>query len=107
NKGVIRRAARWDGFCGGKVHAPDEDWQLTPDEVRQLKADIQAQRGSDQPLDIALGGAARGADPEADRAMIALVAEAGATWWMEYVYPELGGPGEMRRRVAGGPLRVG
>jgi alkanesulfonate monooxygenase SsuD/methylene tetrahydromethanopterin reductase-like flavin-dependent oxidoreductase (luciferase family) len=107
NPGPIRRAARFEGFCGGKVHGPDVDWQLTPDEVRTLCADIARQRTAPEPCEIALGGAARGPDLDAQRAMMRAVAAAGATWWMEYVHPDIGDLHAMRSRIAGGPVRIG
>jgi alkanesulfonate monooxygenase SsuD/methylene tetrahydromethanopterin reductase-like flavin-dependent oxidoreductase (luciferase family) len=103
--GPIRRAARWDGFCGGKVHADDEDWHLTPDEVRRLKADIECQRASDAPCDIVLGGGERDADWERERSIMRASAEAGASWWIEYIHPGLGGPDTLRALVERGPLR--
>ena len=106
HRGVIRRVARWDGFVGGKEHAGNEDWRLTPDEVRTLIADIARERTSPAPVEIALGGAMRGPDLESERAMIQALSEAGATWWMEYVTPELGGLDAMRARIAGGPTRI-
>jgi alkanesulfonate monooxygenase SsuD/methylene tetrahydromethanopterin reductase-like flavin-dependent oxidoreductase (luciferase family) len=106
HRGVIRRAARWDGFVGGKAHAEDEDWQLTPAEVTALIADIARERTSPDPLEIALGGAERGPDIEVDRARITELAAVGATWWVEYVTSEAGGLEGMRARIAGGPIRV-
>jgi alkanesulfonate monooxygenase SsuD/methylene tetrahydromethanopterin reductase-like flavin-dependent oxidoreductase (luciferase family) len=106
HKGVLRRAARCDGFVGGKEHGPDEDWHLTPAEVRRVKHAIASQRTGDEPFEIVLGGAARGEDIERDREMIRGVAEAGATWWMEYVYPEPGGLEVMRERIRSGPVRA-
>ncbi|HEY7781436.1 MAG TPA: LLM class flavin-dependent oxidoreductase [Ktedonobacterales bacterium] len=105
-RGVIRRAARWDGFVGGRNHGPDEDWHLTPDEVRALWADIARERRSDEPFDIALGGGERGPDLDAERAMIRAVADAGATWWMEYAPPTLGDLAAICARIAGGPVRI-
>jgi alkanesulfonate monooxygenase SsuD/methylene tetrahydromethanopterin reductase-like flavin-dependent oxidoreductase (luciferase family) len=106
--GVIRRAARWDGFMGGKEHAEDEEWFLTPDEIRRVIADIGAQRESSTPCEISLGGNERDADnPEATRALMRASAGAGATWWSEYVHPGIGGLAVMRERIAGGPLHIG
>lgn len=106
HRGVIRRAARWDGFVGGKASAEGEYLRLTPDDVRALIADIVRERASPASCEIALGGAARGPDFDAERAMIRTLAEAGATWWMEYVTPDLGGLAAMRARIAGGPVRI-
>jgi alkanesulfonate monooxygenase SsuD/methylene tetrahydromethanopterin reductase-like flavin-dependent oxidoreductase (luciferase family) len=102
--GVIRRAARWDGFVGGKVHAEDEDWHLTAAEIQALRADIAHYRTATAPFDIALGGGAIGPDPEGEWARVRATAAAGATWWMECVPP--GAPDAMRARIRQGPLRV-
>ncbi|MGH2516156.1 MAG: LLM class flavin-dependent oxidoreductase, partial [Ktedonobacterales bacterium] len=106
NRGPIRRAARWDGFVGGKVHSEDEDWHLTADEVRALIADIARQRTAAEPFAIALGGGMRGDDIVQERERIRAMAEAGATWWMEYVYQEVGDLDAMKARIKEGPVRV-
>ncbi len=105
HKGPMRRAARFDGFCGGKVN-DGTDWLLTPAELRELKASIESQRSGLTPFDIALGGAKRSSEPEQERATIKALAEAGATWWMEYVTPSRGGLNAMRAHIKGGPLRI-
>ncbi len=105
HKGPMRRAARFDGFCGGKVN-DGTDWLLTPAELRELKASIESQRSPLTPFDIALGGAERGPEPEQERATIKALAEAGATWWMEYVTPSRGGLDAMGAHIKGGPLRI-
>jgi alkanesulfonate monooxygenase SsuD/methylene tetrahydromethanopterin reductase-like flavin-dependent oxidoreductase (luciferase family) len=105
-KGPARRAARWDGSCMYK-HAyggPWEDW--TPDDVRALKAFVDSRRGASTPFDIALGGRDRDADWDKERALIGSLAEAGATWWIEYIPPDVGGLGEARERIERGPLRI-
>jgi alkanesulfonate monooxygenase SsuD/methylene tetrahydromethanopterin reductase-like flavin-dependent oxidoreductase (luciferase family) len=106
HRGVVRRAARWDGFAGGKASAEGEFLPLTPADVRALIADITRERSSPDPLEIVLGGNERGPDIERERAMIRALAEAGATWWAEYVTPELGSVEAMRAHIAGGPLRI-
>lgn len=106
HRGVIRRAARWDGFVGGKASAEGEYLRLTPDEVRALIADIARERTTLDPVEIALGGYERDPDTERERDMIRALADAGATWWAEYVTPELGSVAAMRARIAGGPVRI-
>lgn len=105
NIGPMRRAARFDGFCGGKVNQ-GTDWLLTPAELRELKASVESQRSGLTSFDIALGGAERSSEPEQERATITALAEAGATWWMEYVTPSRGELDAMRAHIKGGPLRI-
>jgi hypothetical protein len=94
--GPIRRAARWDGFV------PEED--VTPDEVRKIRSLVEERRGSLDGYDIVLGGSRCGEEWEAEPRTIAGVAEAGATWRIEYV-PSLPAE-EMSARIRAGPLRV-
>lgn len=101
-KGPSRRAARWDGSCLYKhrVH------HMTPDDVRELGAFVRERRGSLEGYDIAVGGSQRRSDWEEERAHIRSLAEAGATWWVEYLPPGVGDLEAARASVARGPLRV-
>jgi hypothetical protein len=58
----------------------------------------------DQPYEIKLGGRNRSDDWEKDRALMRLLAEAGMTWWVEYV--SAGDFEVMRESVLRGPLRI-
>ncbi len=104
--GPVRRAAQWDGM----VPVPTNDElgageHLTADDVRALRSAIEAERSDRSTFDIALGGMARAEDSERERAHIASVAEAGATWWMEWI--RAADFETMRRAIARGPLRTG
>lgn len=105
-QGATQRALRWDGSCmyldtrGG----PWRDW--APDDVRTLRTMAQRQRGPVAPFDIVLGGRQRGANWEQERALINSLAQAGATWWIEYLPPELGALDVIRKAIARGPLRI-
>ena len=105
NKGPVARAARWDGACLYKeTHSgPWEDMQ--PADVRAMRETFAALRGDLPPIDIIVGGDTRGSDWEQVRAHIQALAEAGATWWVEYVNQDLGGLDGMRKVIAAGPLR--
>lgn len=92
NPGPTRRAARWDGACmyGTEQH------DLQPVQVRALR-----QAAGDRTYDVCVGGRPR---RDGDREWLSAVAEAGATWWAEYVPP--GDPVDMRDRIRRGPLRI-
>jgi alkanesulfonate monooxygenase SsuD/methylene tetrahydromethanopterin reductase-like flavin-dependent oxidoreductase (luciferase family) len=97
--GPTERALRWDGSCLYKQRAGP--W--TPDDVRALLARRERERPG-APFDVALGGNERGQDWGAERRRIRALAEAGATWWVEWVPPA--DLATMRAAVARGPLRV-
>jgi alkanesulfonate monooxygenase SsuD/methylene tetrahydromethanopterin reductase-like flavin-dependent oxidoreductase (luciferase family) len=99
NPRPTRRAARWDGSCLYKeTHGgPWED--MSPDDVRALRA-----LAGDRPYDVCVGGRHRGEDEDAEREWIASVADAGATWWAEFV--PAAERHAMRKAVDGGPLRI-
>ena len=105
--GPSLRAARYDGCCLYKQPAQGEDNDWTPDEVRALKAFMRSHRSEQQqaqPYEIKLGGRSRSDDWERDRALMKELAEAGVTWWVEYV--EAGELEAMRESVRRGPLRI-
>ena len=105
-RGPSLRAARYDGCCLYKQHAGEEFADWTPAEVRELLAFIEEHRTEEQratPYEIMLGGRERSDDWERDRALIGSLAEAGVTWWVEYV--SAGELDVMRESVRRGPLR--
>ncbi len=105
HKGPVQRAARWDGIVPYKdTHG--RGWQdMTPDDVQALKAEISSQRSAS--FEIMLGGRRRGMDWEQERALIRSLAEAGATWWGEYIEPDdLEDLQGCIERVKQGPLRA-
>ncbi len=102
-----RRALRWDGACLYRI-PPSQGWQdVTPDDVRQLRADSRARPDEGAGFVIMVGGRERATDQEAlagDRRYVAALAAAEADWFQEYVPPRL--PlDEARRRIEAGPLR--
>jgi hypothetical protein len=103
-KGPVRRAARWDGVLPLPVPTGNGGRHLTAAEVRHLRQAIESQRTERGPFDVALGGLERGPDWEEERAHIACVAEAGATWWMEGI--PAANSAIMRAAIERGPLRV-
>jgi len=108
NPGPIRRAARWDGACLYRAtaagSAEDSGEALTAEELRSLRAQVERHRTSSAPFDIVAGGPRRGDDWDEQRALIRASADAGATWFSEWIPP--GDPESMRACIARGPLRV-
>jgi len=96
--GPLRRAARWDGSC---IFARDR--HHTPADVRAIMAAIDRHRASDVPYDVVVGGLARSDDWERERALMDELADAGATWWLEWIRPTE--EDAMRAAITRGPLR--
>jgi alkanesulfonate monooxygenase SsuD/methylene tetrahydromethanopterin reductase-like flavin-dependent oxidoreductase (luciferase family) len=110
NPGPLRRAARWDGACLYRAvrlgSAKDSEEPLTPREIRELRSFVERYRASSTPFDIVAGGPERrpGSDPEREGERIRELAEAGATWFSEWIPPD--DPATMRACIARGPLRI-
>ena len=109
-RAAIRRAARWDGSClfiptatypSGQSPI-QRDW--TPDDLHAFRAAVAALRPAEAPpLEIIVGGRERQPDWAAERALIASLADAGATWWQEWIAPT--DLATTRAAIARGPLR--
>lgn len=83
NRAPMRRAARWDGVA--PLFADARHGVVPPvDQVRELIDYIRRRREDrrDRPFEIVLGGRTP-SDPEAARAEIEPLADAGMTWWDE------------------------
>lgn len=103
-KAFMRRAARWDGIVP-YIHLDEGGWRdFTPEEIRQLRADLLSDRDPAQPFDIVIGGRERRDDWEQERALMQSIADAGATWWMEY--NSSADEATTREHITRGPLRV-
>ena len=101
-RGPTQRAARWDGAClyKRKTHT------LMPEDIYTLRDLVQAQRGSLESYDIAVGGSPRRPDWEEEREYIRSLAVAGVTWWTEYLPPDSGDLEAVRRLIKRGPLFI-
>jgi Luciferase-like monooxygenase len=108
NKRPMRRAARFDGVCPGKVNSDGTPGELTLTDVQNLKKYISSQRTSDAPFDIVIGGQTSGDDPEQAGMLVSSFARAGATWWLESAgaWPDMVSLDSMRVRIGQGPPRI-
>jgi len=104
NKKPFRRAAQWDGAV--PIHrSRNLKSYLTPDEIREISAYIGKHRTSDGPFDICLSGMLPAKRLAEDRAIVQPYEEAGATWWIEFVYSGTGSLKKNIERIRFGPPR--
>ena len=97
HKKPFRRAARWDGVAaeGGATH-------LTPQDYRAIVPYLAALRDAATPFDVTALGETAGADP-ASVAKVAAYAEAGVTWWLEWINGGRDLLAQMHQRIRQGP----
>jgi len=104
----VRRALRYDGLLPN-VMEKGEHRAMTPDDVRAMRAFVEAQRPG-SPFDIVVEGRTPGADPTAAREAVAKWRDAGASVWLEQqwaVDPDApSDPTAVRERIAQGPPRL-
>lgn len=96
----FQRAARFDGIYIGSQNAAGEP--LTPLELQDALAYLQAQRTATSPFDVAFAGETP-TDGEQGVAIVRPYALAGATWWLEGIWPERRSVEQMRERIRQGP----
>ena len=101
----MRRAMRYDGLLPAKINPDGTPGDLTPDDVRAMKACVEEHRSQTTPFDIVWEGRTPGGDPERAAEMVRPWAEAGATWWMEAMWEAPNELDDMRVRVRQGPPR--
>lgn len=97
----LRRAVQWDGMLPSVSSAPMVP--VPAETLGQIREWIEAHRNADGPFDIVLEGTTDGTDPEATRARLQPLAEAGATWWVESRWDESETVDSLRERIRQGP----
>lgn len=98
----MRRVVLWDGIIPQKMAS---EGPLSPDDIRAIKAYVEAHRTLTTPFDIITEGETPGDDPAGADAIMRPWKEAGVTWWMEtrWGYTSLQ---EVRERIRQGPPRA-
>lgn len=100
--GPVARASRWDGSC---MYKQEGHW-MQPEDVRDLRERVIAERGTIDGYDITIGGTPRWEDETKQLAYLESVAAEGVTWWHEYIPPDIGDFAMQRRLIERGPLRI-
>lgn len=96
----MQRVLRWDGIIPQKLDGSDTP--MTPDDIRDIKAYVEANRQLSTPFDITWEGETPGDNPEQAAAMVRPWRDAGVTWWME-AHWNATSLEEIRERIRQGP----
>jgi hypothetical protein len=100
----LRRVLRYDGLLPAKL---DEKGKVRmspvkPDELRLMKAWIEANRSEKTPFNYVMEGETPGDNPAKTREIIRPYIDAGATWWIESMWSEKD-LGLVLKRIRRGP----
>jgi hypothetical protein len=103
----MQRVLRYDGLLPN-VMGDDDKVRMspaTPDEIREMKAFVDANRMQTTPFDIVVEGQTPGDDRDKATTIVHPFEEAGATWWLEamWVTPDLD---QVFARLKQGPPRL-
>jgi hypothetical protein len=100
----MRRILKCDGLLPQKMNAKGEFEEVTPDDLRQMKAYIDTNRALTTPFDIVVEGKTDGLSQSQVIEKIQEWAEAGATWWIEGLWEA--SEAQAANRLRQGPSRV-
>jgi alkanesulfonate monooxygenase SsuD/methylene tetrahydromethanopterin reductase-like flavin-dependent oxidoreductase (luciferase family) len=100
----MRRALRCDGLIPAKMNPDSQFAELQPEDVREMKAYIDANRTLSAPFDIVVEGKALGLDRAQTRDKLLPWVEAGATWWIESMWDVP--PDQIVAHIQQGPPRI-
>lgn len=101
----MQRVLRYDGLMPDKINPDGTRADVTPDDIRAMKAYIDQHRILSTPFDIISEGETPGDDPVQAAALVHPYAEAGSTWWMESRW-QASSIDEIRTRIKQGPPRI-
>ena len=105
----MQRVLRYDGLLPNKLNDDGTMGEITPADIRAMKAYVAEHRTLDTPFDIIWEGQTPGENREKAVSHIQPWVEAGITWWIESMWPS---PDfhptleDVRIRIQQGPPRV-
>jgi len=102
----MRRVLNWDGLLPNKLNDDGSFAEITPEDIRAMKAYIDKHRTATTPFDIIWEGRTPGENREQAAAIVRPWADAGATWWMEAMWEAPNGPDDILTRIKQGPPRM-
>jgi hypothetical protein len=84
----MRRVLKCDGLLPQKMNAQGQFGEVTPDDLSEMKAFVDANRALDTPFDFVAEGKLRDMDRVQALERLATWREAGATWFIEGLWEE-------------------
>jgi alkanesulfonate monooxygenase SsuD/methylene tetrahydromethanopterin reductase-like flavin-dependent oxidoreductase (luciferase family) len=102
----MRRVLRYDGLLASKLSDQGAFSEITPEDIRAMKAFVDEHRTETTPFDIIMEGVTPGDDPDRTAAILTPLKEAGVTWWIESMWDVPGGMKAVRKRIKQGPPGV-
>jgi hypothetical protein len=106
----MRRALKYDGLLPTVVKTSQDGspqaQQASPQDIREIKSYVRAERGENTPFDIVVEGETPGDNPQRAAEILQPWQEAGATWWIEGMWSQADQPDGARRvrqRLEAGP----
>jgi hypothetical protein len=79
----MQRVLKSDGIIAEKRNADDKQEDVSADDIRQIKAYVEANRDTSTPFDIVLNGSVADLDRSQLQDKLLPLIDAGATWWIE------------------------
>jgi alkanesulfonate monooxygenase SsuD/methylene tetrahydromethanopterin reductase-like flavin-dependent oxidoreductase (luciferase family) len=105
----MQRVLRYDGIMPTVIGDDRQMRDVTPDDIRQIKAFVEANRTATTPFDIVMEGETPGDNPQAAAEIVGRWAGVGATWWIESRWElprDTDGLKIVRERILQGPPRA-
>jgi alkanesulfonate monooxygenase SsuD/methylene tetrahydromethanopterin reductase-like flavin-dependent oxidoreductase (luciferase family) len=98
----MNRALRYDGLLAYTTRG-----EVTPEDIRAMKAYVEENRSRDTHFDIVWEGQTPGDDPGRAASIVRPFAEAGVTWWIESMWTPPNELDDLRARIRQGPPSIG
>jgi hypothetical protein len=103
-KKSMRRILKCDGLLPEKRDSEGKPTDVTPQDMYEMKAFIDANRTLTTPFDIIKEGQTGGLYPAQAQDKLLPWVEAGATWWIEGLW--MNSTEEIKQRIKQGPPRL-
>jgi len=100
----MQRMLKCDGAFPEKRDPDGKPVDVTPEDIRQMRAYVEANRTLTTPFDIVASGKTNGLDRSQQKDTVLPWVEAGATWWMEGLWGMSNE--EVAERIRQGPPKV-